>query len=107
MVIDLLADLTEDLAEVGNDYEVVLERLSNGQAIDRADLQVRVTVRRSKGLYDFKLMKQHLNSGVLTNEVEGDAAMAAFVQRGQMLFSACGHTLSPFATSVPADIVQT
>lgn len=40
MAVDLLADLTEDLGDMGGDYEIVLERNENGQELDQGDIQV-------------------------------------------------------------------
>jgi hypothetical protein len=41
MTVDLLADLTENLGEVGSDYEIVLERMQDGAELDAGDIQVR------------------------------------------------------------------
>jgi hypothetical protein len=40
MAVDLLGDLTEDLGDVGSDYEIILERMQDGGELDEADVQV-------------------------------------------------------------------
>ncbi|KAI9632114.1 nucleoporin Nup186/Nup192/Nup205 [Dioszegia hungarica] len=66
MAVDLLADLTEDLGDVGSDYEIVLERMQDGGELDAGD---------------------RLQSGVLKEEADTETALAAYTQRGQMLFN--------------------
>jgi nuclear pore complex protein Nup205 len=40
MAVDLLADLTEDMGEVGSDYEIVLGRAQDGVELESGDIQV-------------------------------------------------------------------
>lgn len=40
MAVDLLGDLTEDLGDVGSDYEIILERMQEGGELNAADIQV-------------------------------------------------------------------
>lgn len=84
MAVDLLTDLTEDLGEVGTDYEIVLERMQDGGELDDGDIRV------SNGTsVVIKLILQRLQSGVLKEEIDIESAMVAYAQRGQMLFSKC------------------
>lgn len=42
MAVDLLADLTESLGDVGADYESLLEQMRNGGELEARDLEVSV-----------------------------------------------------------------
>lgn len=85
---DLLEDLVEDVIEVGNDFEIVVERLSDGGELDDQDIQVclpvNIPIKGGQKLIGIK----RLQSGVIDAETVDEAAiLSAFDRRIQTLYS--------------------